>query len=60
MLVLIVENNKNPEEKVIPNRLNTLRRIIGNERIEVIKYKDVQTSSDKAVIKTDKNGELKK
>ena len=41
MLVLIVENNKNPEEKVIPNRLNTLRRIIGNERIEVIKYKDV-------------------
>ena len=30
MLVLIVENNKNPEEKVIPNRLNTLRRIIGN------------------------------
>ena len=41
MIVLIVENNKNPEEKVIPNRLNTLRRIIGNERIEVIKYKDV-------------------
>ena len=35
MIVLIVENNKNPEEKVIPNRLNTLRRIIGNERIEV-------------------------
>ena len=26
----------------------------------IIKYKDVQTSSDKAVIKTDKNGELKK
>lgn len=41
MLVLIVENNKNPELKRIPNRLNTLRRIVGNERIEVIKYKDV-------------------
>ena len=37
MLVLIVENNKNPELKRIPNRLNTLRRIVGNENIEVIK-----------------------
>ena len=41
MLVLIVENGKNPELKRIPNRLNTLRRIVGNENIEVIKYKDV-------------------
>ena len=41
MLVLIVENNKKPELKRIPNRLNTLRRIVGNENIEVIKYKDV-------------------
>ena len=41
MLVLIVPENKNPEVKIIPNRLNTLRRIIGNENIEVIKYKDV-------------------
>ena len=41
MLVLIVENGKNPEIKRIPNRLNTLRRIVGNENIEVIKYKDV-------------------
>lgn len=38
MLVLIVENGKNPEIKRIPNRLNTLRRIVGNENIEVIKY----------------------
>ena len=41
MLVLIVENSKDPELKRIPNRLNTLRRIVGNENIEVIKYKDV-------------------
>ena len=51
MLVLIVENNKNPEEKVIPNRLNTLRRIIGNERIEVIKYKDVLIVFDEEAYK---------
>lgn len=51
MLVLIVENNKNPELKRIPNRLNTLRRIVGNERIEVIKYKDVLIVYDEDALK---------
>lgn len=41
MYVLIIEDNKNPELKRIPNRLETLRKIVGNEQIEVIKYKDV-------------------
>ena len=41
MYVLIVENEKNPELKRIPNRLETLRKIVGNEYIDVIKYKDV-------------------
>ena len=51
MLVLIVENNKNPELKRIPNRLNTLRRIVGNENIEVIKYKDVLIVYDEEAFK---------
>lgn len=51
MLVLIVENNKNPELKRIPNRLNTLRRIVGNEHIEVIKYKDVLIVYDEEAFK---------
>jgi len=51
MLVLIVENNKNPELKRIPNRLNTLRRIVGNEQIEVIKYKDVLIVYDEDAFK---------
>ena len=38
MYVLIIEDNKNPELKRIPNRLETLRKIVGNEQIEVIKY----------------------
>ena len=41
MLVLIVEENKNPVLKRIPNRLYTLREIIQNEFIEVVNYKDV-------------------
>ena len=41
MYVLIIENEKNPELKRIPNRLETLRKIVGNEYIDVIKYKDV-------------------
>ena len=41
MYVLIVKNEKNPELKRIPNRLETLRKIVGNEYIDVIKYKDV-------------------
>ena len=41
MYVLIVENEKNPELKRIPNRLETLRKIVENEYIDVIKYKDV-------------------
>ena len=41
MYVLIVKNEKKPELKRIPNRLETLRKIIGNEYIDVIKYKDV-------------------
>lgn len=51
MLVLVVENNKNPELKRIPNRLNTLRKIIGNEHIEVIKYKDVLIVYDDEALK---------
>lgn len=51
MLVLIVENGKNPEIKRIPNRLNTLRRIVGNENIEVIKYKDVLIVYDEDAFK---------
>ncbi len=51
MLVLIVENNKDPELKRIPNRLNTLRRIVGNENIEVIKYKDVLIVYDEDAFK---------
>lgn len=51
MLVLIVENNKNPELKRIPNRLNTLRRIVGNTHIEVIKYKDVLIVYDEDALK---------
>ncbi len=51
MLVLIVENGKNPELERIPNRLNTLRRIVGNENIEVIKYKDVLIVYDEDAFK---------
>lgn len=51
MLVLIVENDKDPELKRIPNRLNTLRRIVGNENIEVIKYKDVLIVYDEDAFK---------
>ena len=51
MLVLIVENGKNPELKRIPNRLNTLRRFVGNENIEVIKYKDVLIVYDEDALK---------
>ena len=51
MLVLIVENSKDPELKSIPNRLNTLRRIVGNENIEVIKYKDVLIVYDEDAFK---------
>lgn len=51
MLVLIVENNKEPELKRIPNRLNTLRNIVGNEYIEVIKYKDVLIVYDEEAFK---------
>ena len=36
MYVLIIENEKNPELKRIPNRLETLRKIVGNEYIDVI------------------------
>lgn len=41
MKVIIIENNKEPIIKRIPNRLETLRKIVGNECIEVIKYKDI-------------------
>ena len=41
MFVLIVEKDKNPVLKRIPNRLYTLREIVNNETLEVIKYKDV-------------------
>lgn len=51
MLVLIVDNNKEPELKRIPNRLNTLRRIVGNEHIEVMKYKDVLIVYDEESLK---------
>lgn len=51
MLVLIVENSKDPELKRIPNRLNTLRRIVGNENIEVIKYRDVLIVYDEDAFK---------
>lgn len=41
MIVLIINVNENPELKRIPNRLETLRKIVGNEKIEVVKYEDV-------------------
>lgn len=41
MIVLIINENENPELKRIPNRLETLRKIVGNEKIEVVKYGDV-------------------
>ena len=41
MFVLIVEKDKNPILKRIPNRLYTLREIVNNETLEVIKYQDV-------------------
>ena len=41
MKVIFIENNKEPVIKRIPNRLETLRKIVGNECIEVIKYKDI-------------------
>lgn len=41
MKVIIIEENKDPIIKRIPNRLETLRKIIGNECIEVIKHNDV-------------------
>ena len=51
MLVLIDKNDKNPELKRIPTRLNTLRRIIGNQHIEVIKYKGVLIVYDEDAFK---------
>ena len=42
---------KNPELKRIPNRLETLRKIIGNEYIDVIKYKDVLIVFDEEAYK---------
>lgn len=41
MQVLIIEDDKEPVLKRIPNRLETLRKIVGNEDIEVVKYKDI-------------------
>ena len=51
MYVLIIENEKNPELKRIPNRLETLRKIVGNEYIDVIKYKDVLIVFDEEAYK---------
>ena len=51
MLVLIVEENKNPVLKRIPNRLYTLREIIQNEFIEVVSYKDVLLVYDQEAFK---------
>ncbi len=51
MLVLIVEENKNPVLKRIPNRLYTLREIIQNEFIEVVNYKDVLLVYDQEAFK---------
>lgn len=41
MQVLIIQSNKNPILKRIPNRLETMRKIVENENIEVVKYRDV-------------------
>ena len=41
MIVLIIEENNNPIVKRIPNRLDTMRKIVGNNNIEVLKYNDV-------------------
>lgn len=41
MKVLIIEENKDPVIKRIPNRLETLRKIVGNNNIEVVKYNDI-------------------
>lgn len=41
MKVIIIEEDKDPVIKTIPNRLETLRKIVGNECIEVIKHKDI-------------------
>lgn len=38
MIVLIVKKDKDPVLKKIPNRLDAMRKIIGNEFIEVVKY----------------------
>lgn len=51
MMVLIINENKNPELKRIPNRLETLRKIVGNEKIEVVKYKDVLLVFDEEAYK---------
>ena len=51
MYVLIIENEKNPELKRIPNRLETLRKIVGNEYIDVIKYKDILIVFDEEAYK---------
>lgn len=51
MIVLIINENENPELKRIPNRLETLRKIVGNEKIEVVKYKDVLLVFDEEAYK---------
>lgn len=41
MEVLIVNVNEKPEIKRIPNRLDKMREIVGNNNIGVIEHKDV-------------------
>ena len=41
MKVLIVEKDKEPYPKNIPNNLDRLRKILKDEEIEVVEYKDV-------------------
>lgn len=51
MKVIIIESGKDPIIKRIPNRLETLRKIVGNESIEVIKYKDILIVFDEEATK---------
>lgn len=51
MYVLIIENEKDPELKRIPNRLETLRKIVGNQYIDVIKYQDILIVCDEEAYK---------
>ena len=52
--LLVVENGKEPYEKIVRNRLEKFREIIGNENIEVVLYeKDTLPIYDAEAMKKD-------